>query len=273
MAVGDGGSGGDPADRAQKLSELLGKILRIDVAGLPTYTIPLGNPYATDGDPNTRAEIWASGLRNPWRLSFDRLTGDLWLGDVGQNLYEEIDVQAANSTGGENYGWDCYEGTHVYSDTSQSVPCNGQYQLPIYDYSHTDGSAVTGGYIYRGARYPNLVGQYLFADFGSGHFWISTPNGQSGWSTVKFAHQTGWPGNPSSFGQDLNGELYVADYAGGQSNKGVIYQVEDQSGVNTTPTATSTATPTNTFVPTSTFVPTGPTATPKARVNLPLIHK
>ncbi|MFN8488611.1 MAG: PQQ-dependent sugar dehydrogenase [Caldilineaceae bacterium] len=252
IPLGDGGSGGDPLDRAQKLSELLGKILRIHVTGVPTYTIPADNPFANDGNPNTRAEIWAYGLRNPWRFSFDRQTHDMWIGDVGQNLYEEVDFQSANSKGGENYGWDCYEGNHVYSDTTQIVPCNGQYQTPVTDYSHNDGSAVTGGYVYRGARYPNLIGNYIFADYGSGNFWISTPNGQNSWVTTKYAHENGWPGNPSTFGQDGNGELYVADYGGGG-----IYHIADQS-------------PTNTVVPT---VPTLPPFTPKAWINLPLIHK
>lgn len=265
IPLGDGGSGGDPQDRAQKLSELLGKILRINVIGQTTYTIPNDNPYVNDNDPNTRGEIWAYGLRNPWRFSFDRQTGDMWIGDVGQNLYEEIDFQPANSKGGENYGWDCYEGTHVYSDTTQSVPCNGQYQLPVTDYSHADGSAVTGGYLYRGARYPNLVGHYLFADYGSGNFWILTANGQRGWTPTLFAHQAGWPSNPSTFGEDVNGELYVADLGGG-----VIYHIEEQSAVNTTPTATATNPPTGTLVPT---VPTLPPFTPKAAVNLPLIRK
>lgn len=265
IPLGDGGSGDDPENRAQNLNELLGKILRIHVTGVTAYTIPTDNPFANDGDPNTRAEIWAYGLRNPWRFSFDRQTNDLLIGDVGQGAREEVDFQSASSKGGENYGWDCYEGNLFHAQRSPKCTSNAtDYVAPIFDYTHADGSAVTGGYIYRGTRYPNLVGQYIFADFGSGNVWLSAPNGQGGWSTTKFAPQTGWPGHPSSFGQDLNGELYVADYGG------TIYHIEDQSA------PTSTATPTGTFVPvspTSTFVPTGPTATPKARVNLPLIRK
>lgn len=267
IPLGDGGSGDDPQDRAQNLNELLGKILRIHVTGVPTYTIPTDNPFANDGNPNTRAEIWAYGLRNPWRFSFDRQTHDMWIGDVGQGAREEIDFQAANSQGGENYGWDCYEGNLFHSQRSTQCTSNpADYVAPVFDYTHGDGSAVTGGYIYRGARYPNLVGNYIFADFGSGNFWISTPAGQERWSTTKYAPQTGWPGNPSSFGQDANGELYVADYGGG------IYHIADQSAVNTTPTVT----PTNTVLPTSptsTLVPTLPPFTPKAWINLPLISR
>jgi glucose/arabinose dehydrogenase len=275
IPLGDGGSGDDPENRAQNMSELLGKILRIHVTGVPTYTIPSDNPFANDGDPNTRAEIWALGLRNPWRFSFDRQTNDMWIGDVGQGAREEIDFQPANSSGGENYGWDCYEGNILHTARSPKCTSNpADYVSPIFDYTHADGFAVTGGYMYRGARYPNLVGHYIFADYGSGNFWLSTSNGQGGWSTTKFAHQTGWPGNPSTFGQDVNGELYVADLS-----SGIIYQIQDQSAVNTTPTATGTATSTGTVTPTSTatlvptLVPTIPPFTPRAWVNLPLIQR
>ena len=154
IPLGDGGSGDDPENRAQNLSELLGKLLRIHVTGVPTYTIPAGNPFADDGDPNARAEIWALGLRNPWRFSFDRQTNDIFIGDVGQGAREEIDFQPATSTGGENYGWDCYEGTVFHADRPPKCTNNpADYVSPIFDYphirNHVDGSAVTGGYIYR----------------------------------------------------------------------------------------------------------------------------
>ncbi len=283
IPLGDGGSADDPENRAQNLNELLGKILRIHVTGVPTYTIPTDNPFANDNDPATRPEIWALGLRNPWRFSFDRQTHDLWIGDVGQATREEIDFQPANNNGGENYGWDCFEGN--LNHTLRSPKCTtsaADYVSPVFDYTHSDGIAVTGGYMYRGARYPNLVGHYIFADYGSGNFWLTTSNGQSGWTTTKYARQNGWPGNPSTFGQDVNGELYVADLS-----SGVIYKIQDESAVNTTPTVTSTATLTGTVtvtntatvtgaptvIGTPTLIPTIPPFTPNAWVNLPFVQK
>ena len=208
IGVGDGGSSGDPDNRAQNLSDILGKMLRIDVeTGNPaTYTIPASNPFV--GQTNARPEIWSYGLRNPWRYSFDRQTGDLFVADVGQNGYEEIDFQPAASGGGENYGWRITEGTHCYNPN----PCDSAgLTLPVADYDRSDGRSVTGGFVYRGAAWPALQGIYLYADYVSGRVW-----------GLRFT-STGWENrlllesnrNISSFGQDAAGELYVIDHAGG----------------------------------------------------------
>jgi len=217
VGMGDGGSGGDPYNNAQNMTRLLGKMLRIDVTGVPTYTIPPDNPFAgvdalsvtPNGAPVTpRPEIWALGLRNPWRWSFDRETGDLWIGDVGQGAWEEINFQPAASDGGENYGWRIMEGTHCYSP-STGCPTGG-LTLPVTEYANTGGSAVTGGYVYRGPQTP-LVGTYLFGDFGSGKIWGLVPNGTA-WTERELLDT---PYNIASFGEDEYGELYLVDYAGG----------------------------------------------------------
>ncbi len=170
VGMGDGGSGGDPQNRAQNPAELLGKLLRLDVEGAvgtaSAYLVPPTNPYtATIG---YRPEIWALGLRNPWRFSFDRQTGDLYIGDVGQGLWEEIDYQPASSAGGQNYGWRIMEGAHCYNPD----PCDSTgLTLPIWEYSHSAGQCVTGGYVYRGDDYPDLAGMYIFGDYVSGAIW------------------------------------------------------------------------------------------------------
>jgi glucose/arabinose dehydrogenase len=192
-------------------------MLRIDVTGVPTYTIPPDNPFvdssAQVAAPNgavvtPRPEIWASGLRNPWRWSFDRETGDLWIGDVGQGDWEEINFQSASSTGGENYGWRLMEGAHCYNPPT-GCPTAG-LTFPVTEYANTGGSAVTGGYVYRGPQTP-LVGTYLFGDFGSGTIWGMVPNG-TGW-TERLLLNTSY--SIASFGEDEFGELYVVDYNGG----------------------------------------------------------
>lgn len=255
IPLGDGGSGGDPENRAQNRNELLGKILRLDVTGVQTYTIPPSNPYANDNDPSTRAEIWALGLRNPWRISFDRQTHDLYIGDVGQSAYEEIDFQPANSTGGENYGWDCREGAHPYNQNEQSPECtpSGSYVEPIFEYSRTENqnnpsapcSSITGGYVYRGTAYPALIGQYILADYCSGKFWSLIRNNQNQWDSTAHGKLMN---SPSAFGEDQNGELYVAS-----RGDGIIYRITTDATA-----ATPTTTPTATLVPTATIVPTIP---------------
>ncbi len=215
IPLGDGGGGGDPDENAQDLSKLLGKLLRLDVIGKSTYEIPTGNPYANDGDPNTLGEIWASGLRNPWRFSFDRQTNDIYIGDVGQGAWEEIDFQPSDSTGGENYGWDCYEGNHDYELTG----CTATYTDPIFEYARAENeinppagcSSITGGYVYRGPTYPDLQGHYILADYCSGKFWSLIRNEQAAW--VATAHGKLME-NPSTFGEDAAGELYVASLNG-----------------------------------------------------------
>ncbi len=207
IGMGDGGSGGDPENRAQNLNTLLGKILRIDVNHGTPYAIPPNNPYVGK---TGRDEIWAYGLRNPWRFSFDRLTGDLYIGDVGQNLWEEIDYEAAGSPGGLNFGWRCKEGTHDYNLSGN--PCTG-LTGPIAEYSHSVGHSVSGGFVYRGGEFPALVGRYFFADYVDKKIWSMVKTG-SVWSTptLEIAN-TGF--NISSFGEDEQGELYVVDYSGG----------------------------------------------------------
>lgn len=215
VPLGDGGGGGDPDENAQDLSKLLGKLLRLDVIGKATYTVPADNPYANDNDPNTLAEIWASGLRNPWRISFDRQTHDLYIGDVGQGAWEEIDMQASDSHGGENYGWDCYEGNHDYEPTG----CSADYTDPIFEYSRADNennpsapcSSTTGGYVYRGTTYPELNGRYILADYCSGKFWSLLRDQGGSWQATAHGKLLD---NASTFGEDANGELYVADYGG-----------------------------------------------------------
>lgn len=212
VGLGDGGLADDPDENGQDKSTLLGSLLRIDVnvADAPFYGIPADNPLVND--PDGRNEIWAIGLRNPWRFSFDRLTGDLFIADVGQNQWEEIDFQPAGSAGGENYGWDVMEGSHCFkADTCDKTGL----VLPIFEYDHGQGCSVTGGYIYRGQAFPELWGNYFLGDFCSGRIWGLFPSGDQ-WSSTLVA-QSGL--NISSFGEDVNGEVYVLDYSG------TIYQI------------------------------------------------
>ena len=207
IGLGDGGSGGDPENNGQDLSTLLGAILRIDVDNGDPYGVPQDNPFVDDE--SARPEIWAYGLRNPWRFSFDRETGALFIGDVGQNAYEEIDFQSASSAGGENYGWNPTEGAHCYVSGCELEP----YTLPILEYSHAsgEGSSITGGYRYRGEAAPSLAGVYLFGDFGSGNLWGATQGEDGAWSSEKLL-ETGQ--NLVAFGEDEAGEVYVADFSG-----------------------------------------------------------
>lgn len=205
VGEGDGGSGGDPHGNGQNPRALLGKMLRLDVSGDLPYRVPDDNPFARDS--RYAPEIWALGLRNPWRYSFDRATGDLYIADVGQNLWEEIDFQPADSTGGENYGWNVYEAAHPYGSPSASLDA----VMPIAEYSHADGCSVTGGYVYRGAALPELQGMYFFGDWCSGITWTSRRDAADNWQTRVFMN-TGR--QISSFGEDVAGELVLVDYAG-----------------------------------------------------------
>jgi glucose/arabinose dehydrogenase len=210
VGLGDGGSGNDPQNRAQNPGTLLGKMLRLDVNGALPYAIPPDNPFV--GRVGTLPEIWALGLRNPWRFSFDRVTRDLFIGDVGQNAREEVSVQPGNSPGGENYGWRIMEG----SECSGGGTCNmAGLVLPAVDYPNPgDGCAVTGGYVYRGAAITGLAGAYFYADYCRA--WIRSfryVNGQAtdhrDWSS-KLMPQ----GAIASFGEDARGELYVVAHNG-----------------------------------------------------------
>ncbi len=214
IGMGDGGSMGDPQNRAQNLDSLLGKMLRIDVSGGGAFTIPADNPFVSKAG---RDEIWASGLRNPWRWSFDRWNHDLWIGDVGQGLYEEIDYQKASSKGGENYGWRCYEGNHFYDTAGCGAMSN--YIFPVNEHTHSGYAAVIGGYVYRGAEYANMFGKYFFTDqytttYG---FKMLTPDGAGGFTVASL----GSLGRTTvvTFGEDRWGELYVADVSNGRIYK------------------------------------------------------
>ncbi|MEZ4672766.1 MAG: PQQ-dependent sugar dehydrogenase [Caldilineaceae bacterium] len=212
IGLGDGGSG-DRYGNGQNPDSLLGKMLRIDVITTPAagYTIPADNPWLTADwqGQEVRDEIWAVGLRNPWRYSFDRLTGDLWIGDVGQNQYEEIDFTPAEQNGGLNYGWPIMEGTHCYS--SNDCDPTGLV-MPVAEYSHSGHCSVTGGYVYRGVDFPMLTGVYLYGDYCSGTIWGSWPSGGV-WQNAELL-ESGV--RISSFGEDEAGELYITDMSAGQ---------------------------------------------------------
>lgn len=208
IGLGDGGSGGDPQGNAQNVNTLLGKMLRIDPrpSGADPYGIPSDNPFVGR---NGRDEIWSYGWRNPWRYTFDRSTGDLWVGDVGQNAWEEVDFESATNDGGDNYGWNRMEGAHSFGGRSPPPGHHG----PIYEYSNGGGNcAVTGGYVYRGSRIADLRGAYVFADFCAGRLraFVET----DGRATE---HRFLGPrvGNLASFGEDRNGEIYVLSLDGG----------------------------------------------------------
>ncbi|MFF1359260.1 PQQ-dependent sugar dehydrogenase [Streptomyces sp. NPDC058297] len=209
IALGDGGSGGDPHGNGQNLGTLLGKLLRIDPRGDTPYAIPPDNPFV--GDPDARSEIWAYGLRNPWRFSFDAGTGDLLIGDVGQSDWEEIDWAPASSKGGENYGWSQMEGTHPFRGGVE--PAN--HVPPIHEYDRTGlGCSVTGGYVYRGKAIPDLKGQYVFSDYCDGTVRsLQLENGK-----VTAVNDLGVNGGEViSFVQGCKGELYVLALGGGIS--------------------------------------------------------
>lgn len=207
IGLGDGGSGGDPQGNGQDLTTFLGKLLRIDVSSA-MYTVPNSNPFVGRGD--ARHEIWAYGLRNPWRFSFDPATGDLYIADVGQNAFEEVNLQLAGSTGGENYGWNVMEASACY-EPRRDCDRTG-LALPIIEYPHGNdwGSSISGGYVYRGTAVPSLDGAYVFADYVSGRIW--TARAESGWQP-QLLLESGM--RISTFGVGANGELYVADHGGG----------------------------------------------------------
>ncbi len=211
VSLGDGGSGGDPQGNGQSLGTLLGKILRIDVGrpgADPPYTIPADNPYLDTG--GRRPEIWLWGLRNPWRMSLDRATGDLWIGDVGQTAWEEVDIQRAGSPGGTNFGWNRMEGTHCYEPADG---CEDPSLIrPVSDYGHDLGCTVIGGAVYRGTAEPALVGGYVFGDYCSGRIWAIDAARDDYQSPVQVAESGA---NLSAFGEDEAGELYAADISGG----------------------------------------------------------
>lgn len=219
IGTGDGGSGGDPQDNGQKSQTLLGKMLRIDVT-TPTedrYLIPADNPFV--GNDEFLDEIWAYGLRNPWRYSFDRETGDLYIADVGQNAWEEVSFQPADSRGGENYGWRFTEGLHCFNP---AVGCSTvDLTLPVAVYGRESGQSITGGFVYRGAEHPSLQGIYFFADYVSGRIWgLRKDDGP--WE-AKMMLDTSH--NVSSFGEDEAGNLYLVDH------QGTVLQIRAQTAI------------------------------------------
>jgi glucose/arabinose dehydrogenase len=214
LSLGDGGSGGDPRGNGQNKDTLLGKILRIDIdAGAAPYAIPPDNPFAGGGG---SPEIWHWGMRNPWRMSFDRQTGDLWIGDVGQGAWEEADV-SRNGVGGLNFGWNVMEGSHCYE--TRTCDSTG-LTFPVAEYGHDQGCTVIGGYVYRGTRYPFLVGTYLMADYCSGTIFAidAAANG-----LVKPVVVGSGGSQISAFGEDADGELYVT-HLGGEVSRVVAKQ-------------------------------------------------
>lgn len=209
IGMGDGGAAGDPLNHGQDATTLLGSMLRIDVNSDSErgYAIPPDNPYLDiEERPN---EIWGIGLRNPWRFSFDRLTGDLYVADVGQNAWEEIHLIPAGTPGGINFGWNIMEGRQCFrgSDCNQTG-----LDMPIWDYDHSNGCSITGGYIYRGEAHPELWGNYFFSDYCTGHIWALVPQAD-GEPIVNLVLQTSL--GPASFGEDANGEVYISDHRGG----------------------------------------------------------
>ena len=202
FGTGDGGGGGDVPGNAQNKLVLLGKILRIDVDHGSPYQVPTNNPFASQS--SARGEIWAYGLRNPWRFSFDRVGGDLYIADVGQDQWEEIDV-VRSDRGGVNYGWNTMEGTHCYG----SATCNNSgLQGPVLDYSHGDGScSITGGFVYRGKAIPGLVGSYFYSDYCNS--FLKSFRWVNGHVADAKDWNVGALGNVASFGEDADGELYI----------------------------------------------------------------
>ncbi len=203
ISLGDGGSANDPLNSGQNKNTLLGTILRVDVDGVP-YAVPEDNPFV---DADGADEVWAYGLRNAWKFSFDRATGDMYVADVGQNQWEEVSFQPADSEGGINYGWNVFEGTHIFAGGQTA----GDSVLPFFEYDHNQGCSVTGGYVYRGEAISNLQGVYLFGDFCSGQVWASYRTAEDSWETIKYIDL---PYEISAFGEDEAGELYVLDHNG-----------------------------------------------------------
>ena len=213
IGMGDGGSANDPHGNGQKMSTLLGKLLRIDVeSGARPYAVPPSNPFV--GKKEVRPEIWASGLRNPWRFSFDRATGDLFIADVGQDRFEEVNVQPPSSKGGENYGWNVLEGSHCLRSKTCDI---AGLVLPVAEYDHGQGCSVTGGMVYRGKALPHFQGNYVYGDYCSGRIWgMRKEDGR--WNPAELADTRL---SISTFGEDEAGEVYVADHSNGG-----IYRLE-----------------------------------------------
>ncbi|HVO88562.1 MAG TPA: PQQ-dependent sugar dehydrogenase, partial [Casimicrobiaceae bacterium] len=223
IGMGDGGSGNDPGNRAQDRNELLGKILRIDVDHGSPYAIPAGNPFASGGG---RAEIWALGLRNPWRFSFDRATGDFYIGDVGQDHYEEVDYFPVGTGAGANLGWRVMEGFHC-TGLGGGPPCNDpSLTLPVFEYPHASGvCSITGGIVYRGTQVRGLVARYLYGDYCNGAVSSLGRNASGAW-VARGVLSLGANANVTTFGEDDDGEAYFADYSSGTIRRFVAESID-----------------------------------------------
>jgi len=231
ISLGDGGSGNDPDKNGQNKNTLMGKMLRIDVTNQATYVVPASNPFV--GQANVKTEIWAYGLRNAWRCSFDRITGDLWLADVGQDSFEEINFQPAASTGGENYGWVCREGNAPTPSPANLTGCGSTgFVDPIHAVAHNPNlcSSITGGYVYRGAQYGALFGRYIFTDYCNGVFWSIRQTGVNSFSADSLRDLNNF--RYSSFGEDNKGEIYVCFRASATAATSIIYRLTDTSTCN-----------------------------------------
>ena len=207
IGLGDGGGGGDTFGNSQRPDALLAKMLRVDVDRGEPYGIPPDNPFVNS--PGFRPEIWAWGLRNPWRYTFDRVTGELYIADVGQNVYEEVDVQPAGQ-GGQNYGWNIMEGFHCFRPRSDCQQTG--LTPPVLEYDHSQGCSITGGSVYRGRLQPRLYGAYLYGDYCSGHLWAGWRTGDGAWHSQMLADTSA---RISSFGEDESGELFLASLSDG----------------------------------------------------------
>jgi glucose/arabinose dehydrogenase len=220
VGTGDGGGAGDRYQNGQNRQTLLGKMLRLDVDNGEPYAIPADNPYV--GQAGTRPEIWAIGLRNPWRYAFDRANGDLWIADVGQNAFEEIDHVPSSAAGGLNFGWPLMEGQHCFPESARCDPA--PYMLPVAEYGRGGGCSVTGGYVYRGPAYPTLHGLYFFGDFCTGKVWSLDQRDGGAWRMTEQLQQ---PLQISSFGEDEAGEVYLTTFSGSDGAHR-IYQIVAQ---------------------------------------------
>lgn len=230
IGMGDGGSGGDPGNRSQNRQELLGKMLRIDIDNGTPYGIPPDNPFANDDE--TLDEIWAIGLRNPWRFSFDRITGDMYIGDVGQDVWEEVNFEPAGIDGGLNYGWRCYEANAPYNLSN----CDdiATMTFPVHEYLNIpsgEGCSITGGYVYRGAKFGSLEGKYIYADFCSGKIWSLHRNECGHWKNTEL--HDGASQDYSSFGENVDGDLFVAGLGSGK-----IFEITSTCSIGTDPQIT-----------------------------------
>ena len=225
IGTGDGGGSNDPGDNARRTVNNLGKMLRLDVdnvATAPWYAIPANNPFAgstCNGTTGACPEIWALGLRNPWRFSFDRTTGDLWIADVGQGAREEVNLEPVGTPGGRNYGWRTLEGTICTPAFGATCTPPPNYVPPIFEYDHVLGSSITGGFRYRGNRIPALAGAYLYGDFVSQRLWAATTDGQGAWSAQQQLLVA--PSGIAGFGEDMQGELYFAGLG-----SGIVYRID-----------------------------------------------